>query len=241
MDKPAGISNGVYSLESGWIKHPEPKEIPELNREEFDKLFKEWEDRYFKLIGKNNQLNEDNILSKDGYLVMYENGTYKDFESGEEALKHAEEHDYASFIYKIENGKMYLVWSRDENLTEAKSDDIRDFIEDLYDLRKESIAKDGEYGLGNLIFKEFRNKGYLDNLKEMRKVEKGKELSLEKLKPEVDYTTDIIAKYREYAGIDESFVITEENINDWALNRVSCYENYDVNELRELLLKGKGE
>lgn len=62
-----------------------------------------------------------------------------------------------------------------------KSDDIKQFITDLYALRKESIAKDGEYGLGNLVFKEFRNRGYLDNLKDQRKVEKGKELSLETL------------------------------------------------------------
>ena len=65
--------------------------------------------------------------------------------------------------------------------TMNKSEQIENFIEDLYDLRKESIATEGEYGLGNLVFKEFRNLGYLDNLKELRKVEKGKELSLEKL------------------------------------------------------------
>ena len=58
------------------------------------------------------------------------------------------------------------------------SEKINDFIEDLYDLRKESIANEGEYGLGNLVFKEFRNLGYLDNLKELKNEEKSKELSL---------------------------------------------------------------
>lgn len=62
-----------------------------------------------------------------------------------------------------------------------KSKAISDFIEDLYDLRKESIAKDGEYGIGNLVFKEFRNRGYLDKLKDMKNEERSKELSLEKL------------------------------------------------------------
>lgn len=61
------------------------------------------------------------------------------------------------------------------------SDRIDDFIEDLYDLRKDSIAKDGEYGIGNLVFKEFRNLGYLDNLKEIKNKLKSKELSLEEL------------------------------------------------------------
>ena len=47
----------------------------------------------------------------------------------------------------------------------VSSKDIEKFINDLYDLRKSSIEKDGEYGLGNLVFKEFRNLGYLSNLK----------------------------------------------------------------------------
>ena len=66
-----------------------------------------------------------------------------------------------------------------ENVTDV--DKIDDFIEDIYDLRKDSIAKDGEYGLGNLVFKEFRNLGYLDNLKELKRKEIEKDLSLESL------------------------------------------------------------
>ena len=67
-------------------------------------------------------------------------------------------------------------------IRQAKSDDIFDFITELYNLRKESIANEGEYGLGNLVFKEFRNLGYLDNLKKLRRDEKSKELSLESIK-----------------------------------------------------------
>ena len=59
------------------------------------------------------------------------------------------------------------------------SDDIKEFIDDLYNLRRESIADSGEYGLGNLVFKEFRNLGYLDRLKEMKNAEMSKEFSLE--------------------------------------------------------------
>lgn len=58
---------------------------------------------------------------------------------------------------------------------------INKFIEDLYNLRKESITKDGEFGIGNLIFKEFRNKGYLDKLKELKIELENKEMSLENL------------------------------------------------------------
>ena len=51
MDDCNAKSNGVYSINNGWIKHPEQTAIPDLDKEAFDKLFKEWEDRYNKLVG----------------------------------------------------------------------------------------------------------------------------------------------------------------------------------------------
>lgn len=45
---------------------------------------------------------------------------------------------------------------------------IEDFLEDIYDLRKTSIAEEGEYGYGNQVFKEIRNLSYLDNLKDIK-------------------------------------------------------------------------
>ena len=53
------------------------------------------------------------------------------------------------------------------------------FIEDVYDkLRKKGISK-GEYAIENLAFKELRNKGYLDKLKDCRNDLISKRLSLE--------------------------------------------------------------
>lgn len=51
--------------------------------------------------------------------------------------------------------------------------------------------ENGEYSIPNLIFKEFRNLGYLDNLKELRKKEINKELSLENLNNNNQLTEDI--------------------------------------------------
>lgn len=52
-------------------------------------------------------------------------------------------------------------------------------IEDIYDkLRKKGVAK-GEYAIENLAFKELRNKGYLDQLKDYRNELTSKRLSLE--------------------------------------------------------------
>ena len=59
-------------------------------------------------------------------------------------------------------------------------EEVDSFIDDLYKLRQDSILIDGEYGRGNFIFKELRNDGTLQRLKD-RKIElENKEMSLEK-------------------------------------------------------------
>ena len=68
-----------------------------------------------------------------------------------------------------------------ETKNNSKVEQIDNLIEDIYNLRKEGMEEDGEYSIKNLIFKEFRNLGYLDNLKDLRKKEISKELSLEQL------------------------------------------------------------
>ena len=120
LDKLDLKSNGIYSLNTGWVKHPVQQDIPDIDMEKFEKEFKVWEDKYFGLLDK---------------------------ESGRE--------------------------------------EIDNLIEDIYNLRKEGMEEDGEYSIKNLIFKEFRNLGYLDNLKELRKEEVSKELSLEQLNEDI--------------------------------------------------------
>ena len=58
--------------------------------------------------------------------------------------------------------------------------EIDELINDLYKLRQQSIQQDGEFGVGNLVFKEMRNMGYLDNLKNLKRRLQSKEMSLEK-------------------------------------------------------------
>ena len=83
-----------------------------------------------------------------------------------------------------------------EKEDEEGSEKVKDFVEDIYELRKESIANEGEYGIGNLVFKEFRNLGYLDALKALRKLLKGKELSLESVNE--DLTKDALESIYNY-------------------------------------------
>lgn len=45
-------SNGIYSLNTGWVKHPVQQDIPDIDMKEFEKEFKVWEDKYFELLDK---------------------------------------------------------------------------------------------------------------------------------------------------------------------------------------------
>ena len=62
-------------------------------------------------------------------------------------------------------------------------DEINDLIADIYTERQTGLQANGEYGYENLAFKEFRNKGYLDNLKRLKNVVRAKELSIPEAEP----------------------------------------------------------
>lgn len=55
------------------------------------------------------------------------------------------------------------------------------FLDTLYINRQRSLAVDGEYGVDNLIFKEFRNRGFIQEIKDIIKNGESRELSLEGL------------------------------------------------------------
>jgi len=57
-------------------------------------------------------------------------------------------------------------------------DEVQGLIDDLYLMRKNGLATDGEYGVGNQTFKELRNEGYLDQLKDKVAELRSKELSI---------------------------------------------------------------
>ena len=55
-------SNGVYSLYTGWIKEPNKSNIPNIDWEEFEKQFDEWEDRYFDIVNEHSDELEESLL-----------------------------------------------------------------------------------------------------------------------------------------------------------------------------------
>ena len=77
---------------------------------------------------------------------------------------------------------LYKKWK--EMLEDVRDNDVEYLLNTLYLLRKESILREGEYGVGNLLFKQLRNEGYVDLLKDKIHEVRSRELSLEGLKEE---------------------------------------------------------
>jgi hypothetical protein len=163
------ISNGIYSLNTGWIKEPVKEDIPELDEERFNAEFTKWEDRYFDLIkGERIDINSKPIQDIS------------------------------------------------ESIESDKIQEIDDFVEDLYDLRKISLQKEGEYSIGNLVFKEMRSLGYLDNLKQLKNKIKSRELSLKE---------NIIVE-----SFDTNPMITLEDVDKYASLAKEGDATYDIDE-----------
>ncbi len=72
-----------------------------------------------------------------------------------------------------------LKFEAESALQNGDSETIEAVIDDIYMQRKNSLEADGEYGIGNLIFKEIRNLGLLDDLKSKYYEVRSQELTLE--------------------------------------------------------------
>ena len=84
-------------------------------------------------------------------------------------------------IPEIDISKILKQWKDkiEKVLENPTIEKIENIIDMLYLIRKNSILVDGEYSTGNFLFKELRNLGYLDKLKEKLNKLKSQELSLE--------------------------------------------------------------
>lgn len=103
-------------------------------------------------------------------------------------------------------------------------------LEDIYDkLRKKGIAK-GEYSIENLAFKELRNKGYLDQLKDYRNELVSKRLSLEE-KLDRQKRVDIYNQITRTAGTQP---IIQDNGMFYIYNIKASNVNSIVSNLRRL-------
>ena len=113
-------SNGVYSLNNGWLKEPEQVNIPEISAEHVQELIDPYEKRYNELIK-----------------------------------------------------------------SDPSVEDVDKLIDDIYLQRQSSILKDGEFGDGNICFKEFRNRGYLQDLRDLKVELENRDMSLEEMNGQI--------------------------------------------------------
>ncbi len=81
--------------------------------------------------------------------------------------------DY-SFLLNVYQNKV-------NNALQGTPEQIKSTINEIKMLRKISLMNDGEYSKGNLVFKELRNNGSIDNLYNKLHELTSKELSLEKM------------------------------------------------------------
>lgn len=68
-----------------------------------------------------------------------------------------------------------------KNILNGNSSSLYKLLNNIYIMRKNSLEIDGEYGAGNQIFKEIRNRGLLDEMKDKIKELRSQELTLEHL------------------------------------------------------------
>lgn len=87
------------------------------------------------------------------------------------------------------------VWKSriDDAIAHEDIDFLKGLIDRLYMIRKNSLISDGEFGKGNLIFKELRNIGYIEKLKGIIREKMSQQLSLE----DVDSTKSMSYLLRE--------------------------------------------
>ena len=83
-----------------------------------------------------------------------------------------------------------------------------DLINHMYMIRKLGLQSEGEYSVGNLVFKEFRNKGYLDKLKDLASEEISRNLSLEGVIRTMNESklTDIKLDIEEYKRLENELL-----------------------------------
>lgn len=82
----------------------------------------------------------------------------------------------------ISDTLQYMIEKYEQVLLLNNKEEAQKLLDYLHENRQRSLALEGEFGVDNLVFKEFRNRGYIDKLKEIIVNGESFELSLESLK-----------------------------------------------------------
>lgn len=82
----------------------------------------------------------------------------------------------------ISDTLQYMLEKYEQVLLLNNKEEAQKLLDYLHENRQRSLSLEGEFGVDNLVFKEFRNRGYIDKLKEIIVNGESFELSLESLK-----------------------------------------------------------
>ena len=121
---------------------------------------------------------DDTALVSNGIYSIYHDAWIKEPEKEEIPEVDKQQIDDTLQPWLDRYTQLVTELEQDETLTETKIDE---FLNDLYELRANGLknGEGSEYSNENLVFKEFRNLGYLDKLKELRDKVISRRLSLE--------------------------------------------------------------
>lgn len=104
------------------------------------------------------------VYVEDVGSATVSNGIYSLF--GDEWIKFPEPIEVEIDEAAIDKKVAELILEIEQVLDSNNSEEVEDMIDDLYLMRKNGLVTDGEYGIGNQTFKELRNQGFIDSLKE---------------------------------------------------------------------------
>jgi hypothetical protein len=116
-------------------------------------------------------------------------------------------------------------------LKSGNSTKIKSMINSLYMIRTNSLQADGEFGKGNLLFKELRNLGVLDELKNALIDAESNELSLESLNENFlieASRNDLLTKSKVSTKGRERF---KRRVKSKVANQVKQFNSIDMNKL----------
>lgn len=153
------------------------------------------------------------------------NGIYSIYK--DEWIKYPEKLDN---IPDIDTSKEYNQWKDkiDKIIQFGNSESIEKAIDDLYIIRKDSLATEGEYGKGNQLFKDLRNNGLLDDLKIAYKKKRSNELTLEHFRLNEDSRASLLSKSK---GSQKGFERFKKRVKSRVANSVKEFNSIDMNKL----------
>jgi len=165
------------------------------------------------------------VENKDD-LSNISNGVYS--LNQEKWLKNPSKND----IPEIDNKKLNKEVVEWENkyyniINNPNMEQIEKYINDIYNLRQNSIKNDGEFGLGNLIFKEIRRLDYLNDLKDLRNELISKDLSLESLQETYKISgTDLNTRIKTFEYLYNELIKIEDFKNSTSYIKDLISKNY---------------